>query len=290
MPSGSLDRRMSSTSAALGVAIPRHVSAARTRECTTCCGLPSWRAGSAWSAIVLAISAPSAGPAAITQARIGFPRGPALRTELRVQSPRTMIDPIVFPGQPGLSHDHTFIGNFSVDSGTTQTSVLGGRTSCEFEADSSAYCGADAFRRASRDHPDSPGSCTTSNAQRRMSVPHPAGLKMIAGNAAARRPQPNEIAAWSCGELGARAALLLSSPRAPGIISCRYSITFPSCWNGTTVRQSGSQASYGVRVRRKVPCLASCRAADPCSDSPLPRSSAVRPRSPPAGSGFTPTS
>ena len=48
-------------------------------------------------------------------------------------------DPIVFPGRPGLSHNHTYIGNFFVDASTTPESLLDGKSSCDFDADSSAY-------------------------------------------------------------------------------------------------------------------------------------------------------
>jgi Domain of unknown function (DUF1996) len=185
----------------------------------------------ATSAIVLAASTASAGPAAITQARGSFPGGPHFVLSCGF-SHRNNDDAIVFPGHPGHSHNHTYIGNFSVDSGTTPTSLLGGRTSCEFEADSSAYWAPTLYagRRAVI-----PIAGFVYYVKRTSTdvAPHPAGLKMIAGNAAARRPQRKEIAAWSCGELGGR-------PRFAVIPSCarnylvQVQITFPNCWNGTT--------------------------------------------------------
>src|SRR5947199_5786689 len=54
-------------------------------------------------------------------------------------SHRNNDDPIVFPGQPGKSHDHTFIGNDSTDAFSTLSSLLGGTTSCRRPGDTAAY-------------------------------------------------------------------------------------------------------------------------------------------------------
>ncbi len=48
-------------------------------------------------------------------------------------------DPIVYPGQPGKSHYHTFMGNTSTDAGSTTASPYGGDTTCLAPADASAY-------------------------------------------------------------------------------------------------------------------------------------------------------
>jgi len=57
-------------------------------------------------------------------------------------------DPIVFPGKPGASHNHTFIGNRAVDAATTPASLLGGDSSCPDVGDASAT--SPAVRRAGR--------------------------------------------------------------------------------------------------------------------------------------------
>src|SRR5438045_3176080 len=48
-------------------------------------------------------------------------------------------DPIVFPGQPGVSHNHTFAGNTATDASSTAATLLPGKTSCQDTADTSAY-------------------------------------------------------------------------------------------------------------------------------------------------------
>lgn len=49
-------------------------------------------------------------------------------------------DPIVFPGQPGASHHHTFMGNYDTDAFSTPESLLNGSgTSCTVPQDKSGY-------------------------------------------------------------------------------------------------------------------------------------------------------
>jgi len=189
--------------------------------------------------IVIAIAAASAGPAAINQAPESFPRGPHFVLSCGF-SHRNNDDPIVFPGQPGRSHNHTFIGNFSVNAATTPTSLLGGRSSCNFEADASAYWAPTLYGGRHAIHSGGrailPVAAFAYYIKRTAAnvVAHPAGLKMIAGNAAARRPQKKEVAAWSCSELG-------EGPRFAVIPACardhlvQVQITFPNCWNGASV-------------------------------------------------------
>ena len=48
-------------------------------------------------------------------------------------------DPIVFPGRPGLSHDHTFFGNDSTNANTTPDKLVGTQTTCDPTTDTAAY-------------------------------------------------------------------------------------------------------------------------------------------------------
>jgi hypothetical protein len=142
-------------------------------------------------------------------------------------------DPIVFAGQPGKSHNHTFVGNRSVGAETTPNTLLAGPTTCDNTADSSGYwfptlyIGQDAVvpltsivyyvKRTTQDI-----------------VAHPPGLKMIAGNAYARTRQAKGIVSWSCGGGG-------GLPRYYKVPYCRddgvlrLEINFPNCWNGRTL-------------------------------------------------------
>lgn len=96
-------------------------------------------------------------------------------------------DPIVFPGKPGASHNHTFIGNRVVDAAATPASLLGGDSSCLDAGDASAYWVPTLF--AGR-QPVKPLVGVGYYVRRTLGAVRafPPGLKMVAGNSAARRP------------------------------------------------------------------------------------------------------
>ncbi|MGZ8782202.1 MAG: DUF1996 domain-containing protein [Gaiellaceae bacterium] len=142
-------------------------------------------------------------------------------------------DPIAFPGKPGASHNHTYIGNRTVDAATTPASLLGGESSCGDVGDASAYWVPTLFagRRALMP------LAGTGYYVRRTSGPvqaFPPGLKMIVGNANATRPQPLTVVGWGCGGFSA-------VPRSASVPSCppnrflHLRATFPNCWNGRDV-------------------------------------------------------
>ena len=48
-------------------------------------------------------------------------------------------DPIVFPGKPGASHQHTFVGSRTTNAFSTFGSLRSGRTTCARPDDTAAY-------------------------------------------------------------------------------------------------------------------------------------------------------
>ncbi len=52
---------------------------------------------------------------------------------------RAPDDPIVFFGQPGASHDHSFAGNTSTNASSTLASLLAAGTTCHRAGDTAAY-------------------------------------------------------------------------------------------------------------------------------------------------------
>ena len=158
-----------------------------------------------------------------------FPNGPYYAIGCSV-SHRNNDDPVVFPGQPGRSHSHTYIGNRSVDAASTPASLLGGRSTCESESDSSAYWMPTLFV-AQDDITPLTAIVYYVNRSRERIVAPPKGLMMIAGNADATRRQPKGIVSWSCGAVGAK-------PRFYTIPACtadqmlQLQATFPNCWDG----------------------------------------------------------
>ncbi len=185
------------------------------------------------TAAALAASSLSAAPAVPEQPAPGFPGGPHYAIGCSI-SHRSNDDPIVFPGRQGRSHNHTFIGNTTVDAWATPASLLGGPTSCSDPADSSGYWFPSLFVGRAAVLPRS-ATVFYVKRSREALAPLPRGLVMIAGNAAARSPQPKSIVAWSCGS-GAGDGLKVS--RAPACSVGQWlqlQVTFPSCWNGRTL-------------------------------------------------------
>jgi hypothetical protein len=158
-----------------------------------------------------------------------FPGGPYFALACPM-SHRNNDDPIVFAGKPGKSHNHTFIGNRAVDASTTPQALVGGATTCESESDSSAYWFPTLYIGDDAVHPLTSIVYYVKRTYANVE-PHPAGLKMIAGNDKAKSRQPKGIAAWSCGGVG-------GPPRFHRVPACRadrllqLQINFPNCWNG----------------------------------------------------------
>ena len=175
------------------------------------------------------LSAAPSVPSAAVQFSPNFPNGPYYAIGCAF-SHRNNDDPVVFPGQPGKSHSHTYIGNSSVNAATTPAALVGGRSTCESEFDSSAYWMPTLFVGEDDITPLTSIVYYVNRSRERISPP-PTGLMMIAGNANAKSRQPKGIASWSCGAVGGR-------PRFHTIPACtedqmlQLQVTFPNCWDG----------------------------------------------------------
>ena len=163
------------------------------------------------------------------QSSPNFPNGPYYAIGCSF-SHRNNDDPVVFPGQPGKSHSHTYIGNRSVNAATTPASLLGGRSTCESQFDSSAYWMPTLFVGEDDITPLTAIVYYVNRSRERIVAP-PEGLEMIAGNADAKTRQPKGIVSWSCGAVGGK-------PRFYTIPACtedemlQLQAAFPNCWDG----------------------------------------------------------
>ena len=70
-------------------------------------------------------------------------------------------DPIVFPREPGFSHDHTFIGNVSTDAFSTLASLRAAATTCQPDGDTAAYWAPTLYLAGSPVLPDVAGLFTS---------------------------------------------------------------------------------------------------------------------------------
>jgi Domain of unknown function (DUF1996) len=169
-------------------------------------------------------------------------------------SHRNTDDPIVFPGQPGKSHDHTFIGNDTTNAFSTLSSLLGQSSSCRRPGDTAAYWAPtliDAGGQAV-----TPRSATVYYRRHTLDPvqPFPQGFKLIAGNSKATEPQALMVTYWNCGPVaGIRPTSTI--PMCPD--AQRQALTlhvrFPNCWDGVNLDSPDHQSHMAYSVRGRCP-------------------------------------
>ncbi|MGH3138003.1 MAG: DUF1996 domain-containing protein, partial [Gaiellaceae bacterium] len=167
------------------------------------------------------------------QRRLTSP-GPAIPFAVRCGfSHRNQDDPIVYPGEPGRSHDHTFFGNRLTNAFSTPASLRAkGATTCVNRADTSAYWVPTLYVAGRAVEPLALIAAYSRQTSRPLE-PFPVGLMMIAGNAHAGSAQSSRVTFWSCAV--PRAERSSTIPRCPATRrgGLRLHVSFPDCWDGT---------------------------------------------------------
>ena len=139
-------------------------------------------------------------------------------------------DPIVYPGEPGLSHLHTFVGNTTTNAFSKYASLRSGETTCTRRADRSAYWTPALYRGTKLIPPT-----TATIYYRRFTLapvrPFPDNLRMIAGSAAATGVQGTRVTFWSCGVHShvQRSTHVITCPKGEFL---HLAVFFPQCWDG----------------------------------------------------------
>jgi hypothetical protein len=161
-------------------------------------------------------------------------------------------DPIVFPRQRGRSHHHTFFGNTSTDAFSTPASLRAAGTTCDIEQDTAAYWVPTLHDDRG---PVRPTGATVYYVRRTFEPvrPFPAGLKMIAGDAAARRPQDRRVTSWSCGRFGGEASSTVPTCEAGRRSSLRLQVNFPNCWDGRNLDSAEHRRHMAYSARGACP-------------------------------------
>ena len=190
--------------------------------------------GAAVAVSVLVATAPASGPASSTKARANPFAGVNFISNCKF-SHFLPDDPIVFPGQPGKSHDHTFVGNISTDASSTLASLQAAGTTCRRPADTAAYWMPTLIVDG---RPVQPLGATIYYRRNTLARVHafPSGFKMIAGDSKATAPQDKRITFWNCGvESGIPPSD--TPPACPDGRGreLRLHVNFPSCWDGTSL-------------------------------------------------------
>jgi hypothetical protein len=168
-------------------------------------------------------------------------------------SHRAPDDPIVFFGQPGASHDHSFVGNRTTSASSNLASLLAAGTTCHRPGDTAAYWMPTLYVNGNRVPP--------AHAQiyyRRRTLADveafPPGFRMIAGDAKETSPQARRVTFWNCGVLsGMEPSSTIPTCPNGRRNSLRLHITFPSCWDGANLDSADHQSHVAYPMRGRGP-------------------------------------
>jgi hypothetical protein len=152
-------------------------------------------------------------------------------------------DPIVFPGLPGASHMHSFVGNKAVTANTAAEDLTRfTATTCKPVQDHSAYWVPTLYDAATGRPVETTGfrvyyrSMMSSSAGQQ---PMPTGLRMISGDATKRQPTPRGAqgqfycAFYGPGDLdGVARSSNGNWPICGGDATLHFMLQFPDCWDG----------------------------------------------------------
>jgi hypothetical protein len=163
-----------------------------------------------------------------------------------------MDDPIVYPGQPGASHDHSFVGNVSTDAFSTLQTLRGAATTCRRQGETAAYWMPTLYVSGAMVHPM---GATIYYRRRSMTGrirAFPAGFKIVAGDKSATAPQGFQVTYWNC---GAQAGV----PPSSTVPSCpegrgnglRLHVRFPSCWDGKNLDSADHKSHMAYATGRR---------------------------------------
>jgi hypothetical protein len=137
-------------------------------------------------------------------------------------------DPIVHYKMPGMSHDHSFFGNVTTNAFSTLTSLRKGATSCQRPEDTASYWAPTLLLNNKRVTPVEADVYYRRSTLARVK-PFPAGLKIVAGNAFATKPQSMHVVFWNCSTDPTDPSVKIPSCPTP---SLHAHVRFPNCWDG----------------------------------------------------------
>ncbi|MGZ8629618.1 MAG: DUF1996 domain-containing protein [Actinomycetota bacterium] len=153
-------------------------------------------------------------------------------------------DPIVMPGDVGMSHLHQFFGNETTNANSTLADMVVGTSSCPLSADTAGY-----WAPALLDPNSQPVPLLRATAYYRATsakgspiVAFPPDFRMIAGSPALPTGTP-KVLGWGCDD----------TTYLPTIPNCGAStgkkfvkahIVFPSCWDGLDLGITGDHRGH----------------------------------------------
>ncbi len=168
-------------------------------------------------------------------------------------SHRAPDDPIVHAGMPGMSHDHSFVGNVSTNAFSTLASLQASGTTCKKAADTAAYWMPTLYQGTTQVLPV--GATVYYRRSTLAAVrPFPSGLKIVAGDAMATTPQSLGITYWNCGvEGGVKPTSTVPTCPAGRRTMLRLHVRFPSCWDGHSLDSADHKSHMAYPVANRCP-------------------------------------
>ena len=162
-------------------------------------------------------------------------------------------DPIVFPGAPGASHQHTFVGNRTTNASSSYGSLRSGGTTCLRQDDTAAYWVPALYQGATEILPLAATVYYRRGTLAGVSS-FPNNFRMIAGDAKATSPQGMRITFWSCGIASGvdRSADVPTCPDTRGSF-LRLHIRFPECWDGRRLDSTDHKSHMAYAMRGQCP-------------------------------------
>ena len=166
-------------------------------------------------------------------------------------------DPIVYPGQPGKSHLHTFFGNTDVNANSTSNSLAttGNSTCAGGIANRSSYW-VPALIDTATGKPIPPSDSLWYYKTGYLGVKPsdvkqvPVGLRMIAGSMNATTSQ--NMIFWGCrSTLVGRGATIPTTCQVGDYVS--MAIVFPQCWDGVNLDSPNHQSHMAYATGRGCP-------------------------------------
>ncbi|HET7855984.1 MAG TPA: DUF1996 domain-containing protein [Gaiellaceae bacterium] len=171
-------------------------------------------------------------------------------------------DPILLPGKPGLSHHHTFFGNRSTKASSTVASLQRSATTCYPLADKAAYWVPTLYQNGREIRPQKAQVYYVVIGYEMRAFPR--GLRVVAGDMHATRPQSSRVTYWTCAGRAARTAPSRTLPAHCGVIAghglaifrghrkrvvrwrtkstIELQVVFPDCWDGRHLDSADHQS------------------------------------------------
>ena len=181
-------------------------------------------------------------------------------------------DPIVYPGQPGKSHPHTFFGNTGVDAFSTAASLA---------TTGNSTCRGGTINRSAYWVPSMVDTATggllapmfESNFYYKTGyalppsviTAMPPGLRMIAGDAGGNPSAPSQAVIYACVWDGGNSNWQKSIPDCPvkGTSWLIMGVDFPQCWDGVNLDSPDHKSHMANPVNVKANNTGNCPADHP---------------------------